>query len=253
MAIEEPEQAGVPEWVVTFGDMMSLLLTFFIMLISMSEIKQQERFQAMAESMRRRFGHESAMLSQVPGRNRPQSAKLAHIAAMGRARRLDTMRGGDRVRAPVGESPRVQQIRQSQDPTQGGAIYFAEGSAELTEAAKERLQEIAERMKGKPQKIEVRGHTTTRPLAPDSPFHNHWELAFARCCATVEYLVELGIDRKRLTIGVAGENEPIETSEDPEKLRRNARVEIYMLNELAEGLTPPSSRNPQKSPAADSP
>ncbi|MGI9443328.1 MAG: flagellar motor protein MotB [Rubripirellula sp.] len=33
---DEPEEMGIPEWVVTFGDMMSLLLTFFIMLVSLS-------------------------------------------------------------------------------------------------------------------------------------------------------------------------------------------------------------------------
>ena len=47
MMIEEQEGPGIPEWVVTFGDMMSLLLTFFIMLLSMSEMKQEERYQAM--------------------------------------------------------------------------------------------------------------------------------------------------------------------------------------------------------------
>ncbi|MCA9240906.1 MAG: flagellar motor protein MotB, partial [Planctomycetales bacterium] len=35
MAVEEEPPPGIPEWVVTFGDMMSLLLTFFIMLVSM--------------------------------------------------------------------------------------------------------------------------------------------------------------------------------------------------------------------------
>ena len=48
--MEEEEQAGIPEWVVTFGDMMSLLLTFFIMLVSMSEIKEEKRYQAMVET-----------------------------------------------------------------------------------------------------------------------------------------------------------------------------------------------------------
>ena len=52
MAIEEEPEPGIPEWVVTFGDMMSLLLTFFIMLVSMSEMKQDEKFQAVAESFR---------------------------------------------------------------------------------------------------------------------------------------------------------------------------------------------------------
>ena len=43
--MEEDPPMGIPEWVVTFGDMMSLLLTFFIMLVSMSEMKQEEKFQ----------------------------------------------------------------------------------------------------------------------------------------------------------------------------------------------------------------
>ena len=42
MAEPEEEQGGVPEWVVTYGDMMSLLLTFFIMLVSMSELKMKD-------------------------------------------------------------------------------------------------------------------------------------------------------------------------------------------------------------------
>ena len=37
---EEDSVPGVPEWVVTYGDMMSLLLTFFIMLVSMSQLKE---------------------------------------------------------------------------------------------------------------------------------------------------------------------------------------------------------------------
>ena len=47
MAIEEDPPAGVPEWVVTYGDMMSLLLTFFIMLVSMSKIKEEGTMRAL--------------------------------------------------------------------------------------------------------------------------------------------------------------------------------------------------------------
>ena len=49
MAVEqEDDGGGIPEWVVTFGDMMSLLLTFFIMLVSLSEIKEEETYQQAA-------------------------------------------------------------------------------------------------------------------------------------------------------------------------------------------------------------
>ncbi len=250
---DEEEQAGIPEWVVTFGDMMSLLLTFFIMLVSMSEIKQQEQFQAMVESLRRRFGHDTAILSQIPGPGKPRNSKFDNLSAMGRSRRLDTMRGGDKVRAPVGDSPRVQQIRMAEDRTQGGKLLFDEGSALLTEQNRHKLEQIAREIQGKPQKIEIRGHTSTRPLGPDSPFQNHWDLAYARCRNVMEYLVKLGIHRKRITIGVAAENEPTENTEDPKKLRENSRVEIFMLSELAEGLKPASKRKTEKPAAAATP
>ena len=60
---EDDGGGGIPEWVVTFGDMMSLLLTFFIMLVSLSEIKEEEKYQALVESVRQKFGHDLAQLS----------------------------------------------------------------------------------------------------------------------------------------------------------------------------------------------
>jgi len=53
---DEEGGTGVPEWVVTYGDMMSLLLTFFIMLVSMSELKEDGRNRAMMDAIRQRFG-----------------------------------------------------------------------------------------------------------------------------------------------------------------------------------------------------
>ena len=57
MVAEEDEVIGVPEWVVTYGDMMSLLLTFFIMLVSMSEVRSDDgKMRAMLDALTERFG-----------------------------------------------------------------------------------------------------------------------------------------------------------------------------------------------------
>jgi len=234
--VEEEEKAGVAEWVVTFGDMMSLLLTFFIMLVSMSEIKEEQRYQAMAEALRRRFGHDLTTLSMVPGQNRPRNSALAKLASMGRARRMDTMRGGDKVRAPVGENPRVRALRMAEHTTVGGVIYFKAGTWKLTEEHKRLLQATAREIGGKPQKIEIRGHTSTRPLPADSPYRTHWDLAYARACNVMEFLKKLGIDPRRIRIAVAADNEPVHIGNDPLLRKENPRVEVFMLNELAEDL-----------------
>ncbi|MEQ8837538.1 MAG: flagellar motor protein MotB, partial [Lacipirellulaceae bacterium] len=92
--MEEEPEPGIPEWVVTFGDMMSLLLTFFIMLVSMSEIKEDEQYQAMVESIREQFGHDMSQASLAPGEIRPRTAQNPSLSEMGRAKKKDTKSGG---------------------------------------------------------------------------------------------------------------------------------------------------------------
>lgn len=250
---EEEEKAGIPEWVVTFGDMMSLLLTFFVMLLSMSEIKEEQR-EAMMESLRRQFGHETATSSLMPGPVNPMTSMRARLVSMGRARRAYTMNGGDKVQAPVGENPRVTAIRPADDPTLGGVVYFDEGSSKLTKADEKALEAIAQTISGKPQKVEIRGHTSTRPLPQDAPYRNHWDLAYARSAKTMQCLVKLGIDPKRFRIAVAAKNEPVDLGFDETLRKKNARVEILMLDELTEDLKATKEEEKrQKNPNQDAP
>ncbi|MBN1909984.1 MAG: flagellar motor protein MotB [Pirellulales bacterium] len=239
MAIEPEETPGVPEWLVTFGDMMSLLLTFFIMLFSMSEIRQEQKFQAMLESMRKAFGHDMSMLTSVPGPHTPQNSNFAKLASLGRARRANIMKGGAPVKAPVGSEPRVMSLRPDGDPTTAGLVFFREGSDELTEAAKKTLQSLARQIEGMPQRIEIRGHTSNRPLAHGSPFRDHWDLAYARARKVEAFLVKLGIDPERIRLGVAAGNELKYDGTDRLRQEENPRVEVLMTNETIESQHAP--------------
>lgn len=231
MAIEEDPPAGIPEWVVTFGDMMSLLLTFFIMLVSLSEIKQNERFQALIESLRQQFGHDTSLQSAAPGKYRPRNAELAKLASMGRAMRLDVLRGGDRVRAPTGDEPAIQQRRPGLRTSVGGWVTFDTGTAVLTDEARSQLLRLVPDLRGTPQKIEIRGHTELQPHPIDTAFADNWELAYARSRAVLAFLVEQGIDPRRIRLAQAAQYEPWTLSLDPQAQRHNPRVEVYMLDE----------------------
>lgn len=239
MAVEEDSGGGdIPEWVVTFGDMMSLLLTFFIMLVSLSEIKQEEKYQAMVESMRQRFGYDRTLSSLIPGRSRPRNSQIAKLATAGRAKRMDTLRGGDKVQAPVGDYPRVRIVRPGSRTAIGTVVFFGPFDVDLPASEKEKLKRIAPEMAGKPQIIEVRGHTMPRPPDPRSGFRDNWELAWARCRAVSKFLTEeLGIDSHRIRMSAAGPNEPLTIEPDPKRLRENARVEVFMLDETVDQFT----------------
>ena len=238
MSIPEDPPAGMPEWIVTFGDMMSLLLTFFIMLVSMSEIKSQDKYQAMADSMRKQFGFDLSTTSVIPGWARPRDSAIAQVATAGRARKQDTMMGGQKVRAPSGENATVRMVRPGTKTGVGTAIQFAADAAELSDENKQALQIVALELSGKPQKIEIRGHAGKRPVPPASGYDDQWGLAYARCRSTMRFLVdELQIDTQRIRIAVAGANEPIHLGSDPNKLRQNDRAEIYLLDEIVSDLS----------------
>ncbi len=237
MAVEEEPDPGIPEWVVTFGDMMSLLLTFFIMLVSMSEMKKDEKYQAMVESIRMQFGHDMTQASMVPGDSRARGAALpSPVYAMGRAKKKDTKNGGQENKSVAGENERVRTIRPGDDSSSGGNIFFEELADKLTEANKRSLQRIIEQIAGKPQKIEIRGHTTRRPVDPSSGFSNFWELSYARTINTRQFLIEQGIEPSRIRLGNAGPEEPLYNGVDPLRLKKNSRVEILMWDEHVQDL-----------------
>ncbi len=225
----QEEKAEIPEWVVTFGDMMSLLLTFFIMLFSMSEMKEDQLYQAYMDALNKQFGYDKATMASVPGDAQPKNSILAKLASLGRAMRAHTMRGGNKVKAPVGEHPRVSAISLSHNPARGCVIVFEKDSAALTDAHKQKLRVAAGQIGGKPQKVQIRGHTVKGPMAPGGP--DHWDLAYNRCKSTMLFLVETGIDRRRIHFGVFADNEPQTTEPDPKRQAQNARVEVMVLPE----------------------
>jgi chemotaxis protein MotB len=236
MAIEEEPEIGIPEWVVTFGDMMSLLLTFFIMLVSMSEMKQDEKYQAVAESFRHQFGHDLTDAALTPGDFRARNSAQEWVASDGRAKRKDTANGGQEVKSVVGENEKVQIVRPGDDSSIGGVIFFEENQVELSEDNKRDLQRIIEQIAGKPQKIEIRGHTSRRPLERNSEFADSWELANARCRKTMQFLIEQGIDPSRIRLGNAGATEPLYNGVNPELLKQNSRIQILMWDEHVRDL-----------------
>ncbi len=117
----------------------------------------------------------------------------------------------------------------------GTVVHFPDKSAELDEDAREQLGMIATILAGKPNKIEIRGHATRRPL-PGSPFHNTWELCYARCQATLDALCQHGIASERIRLSQAGPYEPLPVAEDQNLPSDNSRVEVYMLGEFIDEL-----------------
>ena len=86
----------------------------------------------------------------------------------------------------------------------GTVLQFAEDSGQLDAVAQNRLSELAPLLLGKPNKIEIRGHASKRPLPEDSAFKDGWEISYSRCQATMKFLLSKGIAPDRIRLSQAG-------------------------------------------------
>ncbi len=116
----------------------------------------------------------------------------------------------------------------------GTVIVFAEGGSELDEKAKDQLTQVSDMLRGKPQKVEIRGHATRGSPSGGGDGNDPWQVSYARCRRAMDFLVEKGITPERIRLSQGGAYEPFSIEADPTQRMYNSRVEVYVLNELTE-------------------
>jgi chemotaxis protein MotB len=149
--------------------------------------------------------------------------------------RAKPARGRQLVR-PEGEKQRFLALHNGDRLMTGTVVLFPEGSAELDAEARKRLERLLPALLGKPNKIEIRGHASRQPLPSGTPFQDAWQLSYARCLATMEYLEHSGVEPQRMRLSQAGAFEPHTIRVEPEQQTQNSRVEVYVLGEFVEDL-----------------
>ena len=247
-------EEGIAEWVMSYADMITILMAFFVVMYSMAGTPDEAKEEAVFRSLREQFGPMiRGWQAMGHGPTMRSDSQMAQWTSMGGARRQSNSRGGAENRGPRGEHPRVHSLRPGEQESTGGMVYFTEGSSSLTAKQKQQLQTIAEELGGKPQRIEIRGHTSRRPPPVDAPFRDNWDLAYSRCRSVLDYLTSLGLDPRRFRLSVAAENEPAPGGREVLERGFNSRVEVFLLSEVADKLHDGSSETPvQPQPATGS-
>jgi chemotaxis protein MotB len=220
---------GVPEWVVTYGDMMSLLLTFFIMLVSMSTIKQEGRLRAMMNSFQERFGPLAGPFG-APGISTQERSILDQPASASASQTGGTESGGRNSRGLAGRSSSVQRLAHGTHISLGGPALFDFQSAELNDAARKNLDSIYRVLEGRANCILVRGHSTRDEQSIGPSAVDAFDLSYRRSLVAAQYLTTLGAPRSRLFIAAAGDAEPMVISRDLAQQSRNRRVDVMVLD-----------------------
>jgi len=219
---EEDEEPSAPFWMVTFSDMSTLLLTFFVLIVSMSTIEVEKFKEALSY-----FTGYTGVLSQVSPipkknikipksklRSKEQAKRYEQVLKYIKEKGLE-----DKVQLNLTEEGLHAIITDS--------VMFRSGEAELIPSAKIILEMISGIIAEDVQSVVVEGHTDNRPIHT-SKFPSNWELSAARASSVVRFLLQLShaLPPERYVAAGFGEFHPIDTNETPEGRARNRRVEI---------------------------
>lgn len=239
MAVEEEEPKGAPEWIVTFTDLTSLLVTFFVLLMTFSSFDETER-EIMTIKGLSMIGQKGIMRADKDPDMIPPPQRDRLIA-------VDAERGADsphkRPQAELLEN--MDEMGQRKDPDEievnfnvkrdglligfGPDACFAPGSARVERALAERLTQLAEVAQHYPNLLVVEGHTDA--LFQASPSYPTPEsLSLARAAAAAEVLLETSaLSPKMLQIAGLGSKTPRNPADSALARTENRRVEVRIV------------------------
>ena len=242
----EDDVAGVPEWVVTYGDMMSLLLTFFIMLVSLSELKNDSgSLRAAMDAIRETFGPTAGSIG-TPGPSTQTSSIYDELYSQGMRSQGGTKKASRKSAGNAGAHKSAQRINHGTVITFGGPTLFQQYEASLSDAMRDNLDIIVSAIANKPQRVMIHGHASPESLPPDAPFaeslrdavgrdtpdarFDHFDLSFARARNVARYLIQRGIAPNRLIVSASGDAEPRISTRNTAKQAVNRRVDVFLID-----------------------
>lgn len=231
---EEGGEEGAPAWMATFSDMATLLLTFFILLLSFANMDVVQ-FREMMGSIREAFGvqHEN------PGSFQARATTIVHIAEGGSPMNPSVLQHSPIVQQLLRRLREqgldsvvdVQMNRRGVSLRIRDGVLFQSGSDQLLPGGVPLLDGLADIAADMEQDLAIEGHTDDRPIS-NSRFPSNWELSAGRATAVLRHLTENnGIDRERMSIAGYADTRPVADNGTPEGRARNRRVEFIFLNE----------------------
>jgi chemotaxis protein MotB len=234
---KKPEacEEGAPAWLLSWGDLTTLLLTFFVMMFDTGKVDIVELRLAMSPFL--------GMGSYVGG-NTLSPGKLAELGnnlmslpstemgqSLSNARRQATSIFQPELKS---RKVRLKQDERGLVISLAADSFFKEGSAEVDiEGTRDTLQKIARLLSGpdvQGRKFRVEGHTDNIPTAADSQFRTNWELSLTRGANVLHHLVDYGVPEASFQVAGFADTVPLVDNSTAEGRAYNRRVDIIILS-----------------------
>ena len=247
----EEAKGGAPEWMATYGDLVTLLLCFFVLLYAMGNI-DQTKFAALAASF---SGNPSSLIDmggsagvadllgngimELPDVDKhindsKENQEKSENAEKEAAELMKKM--GDMYKTYFAEHIDVQvEVTESYIKMMlPESVLFASGEAKLYDSAAEIIDIIGGALMQTPDcTITIEGHTDTVPINT-AAYPNNWYLSGARASSVAtELMNRFNIAGERIIVAGHGEHIPIASNDTPEGRAQNRRVEIRIETKIS--------------------
>ena len=229
--IEDEDEAT---WIVTYADLMTLLLVFFILMYAISSVNLI-KFKDVLTSIQVSLGErdpgiglmeivkptqfdQKVSLSDLSGLQSRENEMLGAIDDLIQEKQL-----GKHIIAKISEGKIYIQIR--------GKVLFASGAAQLNDDAKPILDKIVGIIQDYEEfNVNIKGHTDNTPIST-AQFASNWELSAIRATTVLKYLIDGEVNPMRLTATGYGDLLPLVANDSVENRAINRRVEFVLERE----------------------
>lgn len=243
---QEPEHAANHErWLLTYSDLITLLMIFFIIMYTISNVDKKKMSQVAASLQTALVGEQSGkIIGESPGPKMIPGQGEGEAEAMAKAREALTKFIKDaklEAKVNVHEEERGLVIS-IKEP-----LLFASGSAVINNEYMGVLEQLGLALVGFPNAVKVEGHTDNIPIST-SQFRSNWELSTARATNVLQFLIrQVNINPKRLSASGYGEYRNVYPNDNEIHRAQNRRVDIVLLRSEFNKLEPEGSKLSEQS------
>ncbi|MGI9536770.1 MAG: OmpA/MotB family protein [Desulfocapsaceae bacterium] len=229
-----------PPWLITYSDLITLLLTFFILLMSMADL-DPVRFTEASNSLKGAFGirpHPAGSEVIIPvfptpnSESNPYQRSLINNLHHSLKLEIEELDGGFKEIQTLARDSDSLLVRINE------SLLFAPGSDVLRETSHPFLTTIADKLEHHPIDVRIEGHADDMILEAGQ-FENSWELSTARAVSVLRYFVQQRlIAIERLSAVGYGDERPLAEDAKVAKNPLNRRVDIILQVNFPSGTTP---------------
>lgn len=222
-----------PLWMVTFSDLMTLLLCFFVFLFTFSNV-DMVKFKAMSDSFRRSSILEGgiSILSNNPPLHANTNVNGDYQGGIDyKPRQLDSLY--EAIMQYLEDNKLEAVISAARDEFGVSLeirdrVLFDSGSAEIKDEGIPFLEKVGQLIQSLPNPIEIEGHTDNQPIIT-SQYPSNWELSTARSAQVARYFIsEFQVNPQQVSVSGYGEYRPVLNNDTAENRAINRRVVIHI-------------------------